>query len=91
MDDPKTASRWLDEPQSIYERNVAIGSFEVKVRPISITWDTCGCYHYNTQFYVWEKTGNDQNAWQIAGFLLFIGRNVEMAHWDVEGDGCCSP
>ena len=21
----------------------------------------------------------------------FNGRNVEMAHWDVEGDGCCSP
>jgi RHS repeat-associated protein len=87
---PKHNTRWgSDTPQSSWEKNVRIGAFQIKLRAINITWDTCGCYTYDAEMYVMENTGSDTGLSTLFTFCLFIKKEVEMAWWKLYDGGCC--
>jgi RHS repeat-associated protein len=75
--------RFGDAPQSPYERNVMIGSFELKTDDISVSWEQCDCFFYSTTMYVWENTGDNELG------RMFQERHVRMGNWPISGGGCC--
>lgn len=80
--------RFGDEAQSWYERNVAIGRFELKTDPVSLSWQLgCdaseSCFKYRTTMFVHENTGDNR----LAG--MFVERSVRMGEWYINGKDCC--
>ena len=81
-------SRFGDQPQNVYERNVQIGAFEMKTTDIKVTWkNTAGqctkCFSYSTTMYVLENTGDNRARG------IFAERSVDMARWGMKGEACC--
>jgi RHS repeat-associated protein len=77
-----------DTSQSIYERRVQIGEFELKTGPILLNWNNrnicprVDCFGYSTTMFVWENAGQ----W---GLFLFKERKMVMAQWVLMGGHCC--
>jgi RHS repeat-associated protein len=81
-------ARFGDKPQGIYERNVAIGRFELKTTDINVSWDNAStmcstCFYWSSQMYVLENTGDDR----LRSF--FAERQVVMGRWNFNGRACC--
>ena len=91
-------SRFGDEPESFWERHVMIGSFEIKAENITLKWITPCCFVYSATMFVQEHTGADapwesggEDCWEDPLWFtgLFVSRDVKMAHWLINGIGCC--
>lgn len=90
--------RFGDMSENFWERNVMIGSFEIKCREIKISWSSNCCFTYTATMYVLEQTGADR-PWEKGGEIcmidplwftgMFVKRNVEMAKWTISGLHCC--
>jgi hypothetical protein len=87
--------RFGDVPQNWWERNIQIGSFEIKADNIQLHWSDKYNFSYSANVFVQEHTGADA-PWAPGGECIgedplwftgaFVNRDVRMAEWTISGN-----
>jgi hypothetical protein len=75
--------RFGDKPQNWIERDVKIGSFELKAENIQIKWNEKGEASFQFDMYVEEQTGigKGEKYSTMVTRLIFTKRHVRMGEW----------